>query len=161
MYLIVSQDDLTKLKSETVADLLSRLRPRVHAAAGSIVRVPEKPNAVVAADTELDYEDVVDLTSNQVADLVDGINEKSVDGLRLLAELGPIIDAELLLAEGIEDLGRFQAGITRRTRTITGNKSARLLAFDEWAWDDETSTLSGHYAVTEATYLALKEVFSL
>jgi hypothetical protein len=85
-----------------------------------------------------------------------------IDEAHLFAENGPIIDAHLLDGVGITNYGHFQGRVTKRTRTITGNKKACLFGWDEWKWSEDGKTLlSGRYAVTATTYGSLRQFFGL
>jgi hypothetical protein len=60
----------------------------------------------------------------QIESFMEGCSEKTVAGLRVIAEHGPVIHAKLLNDVGIENYGSFQGGVTKRTRTITGDSEA-------------------------------------
>jgi hypothetical protein len=76
----------------------------------------------------------------------------------VIAEHGPVIHAKLLNDVGIENYGSFQGGVTKRTRTITGDSEACLFAFDDWSEAEEGV---GHFAVTKNTFRSLRIYFEL
>jgi hypothetical protein len=159
MFLVLSGADYAQLRPETQADLLARFGQQTIAAEPLASPAPQE----TIPDAEgFNFEDVVDLTPAQVAAFVDGIHQQTVDGLRMFAEHGPIIDAHLLDGVGITNYSHFQGRVTKRTRTITGNKKACLFGWDEWKWSEDGKTLlSGRYAVTSTTYGSLRESFGL
>src|SRR5207302_7489410 len=110
--LILTSDDCKRLAPETLAALLTQLK--------SQAPTPVAPEALPEAD-EFDMVDVVDLTRDQVAQFVEGIHEQTVNGLRIFAEHGPVIDAHLLDQVGITNYAHFQGRVTKRTRTVTRN----------------------------------------
>jgi hypothetical protein len=94
----------------------------------------------------------------QIESFMEGCSEKTVAGLRVIAEHGPVIHAKLLNDVGIENYGSFQGGVTKRTRTITGDSEACLFAFDDWSEAEEGV---GHFAVTKNTFRSLRIYFEL
>jgi hypothetical protein len=90
---------------------------------------------------------------------MDGCSEETIHGLLAIAELGPVIHASRLNPTFNQDTYRyFQGAVTKRTRTITGDKDACLLAWDDW---DKSSDGIGHYAVTMTTFHSLRRYFEL
>lgn len=55
----------------------------------------------------------------------------------------------------------FQSQTTIRTRTVTGDKEAFLLTWDDWDWNEEEGLVSGRYAVSPVTYQSLRKFFGL
>lgn len=159
MYLILTDVDLRGLKPETRADLFASVSPvPMNLPANT---APPATAPVPGAKGIDDMRDVVDLTPEQVATFVDGIHQQTIDGLRVFAEHGPVIDAHRLDEVGITNYSHFQGRVTKRTRTVTGNKDAYLFGWDEWEWEDDTTLTSGRYAVTETTYRSLRKFFGL
>ncbi|WP_225008350.1 hypothetical protein [Novosphingobium percolationis] len=87
-----------------------------------------------------------------------GCSDKTIAGLKVFAEHGPIIQAKLLTAIGIEKIGHFQGRVTQRTRTVTGDENAFLFAWDNW---EEVGEGEGQYAVTPTTFRSLRIYFEL
>jgi hypothetical protein len=146
MQLVLNEDDLSRLKPSTRADLLA-----------TVFREPEKD---IPKNTEdYDWENRVDLTPEQVAVFIEGCSPETVEGLRVIAEEGPDISAHLLEKAGIENWGHFQGRTTKRARTVTGNKQAYLLAWDDWQAEHNQEAGCGHYAVTRRTFDSLREYF--
>jgi len=106
-----------------------------------------------------EWDDVVDLTPAQVEEFIAGCSLKTVAGLRVIAEHGPVIRASLLGRAGIENYGHFQGRITTRVRTVTGNRNAFMVTWDNWQSEENAGI--GHYAVTAKTYRALRIYFKL
>jgi hypothetical protein len=105
------------------------------------------------------WHDVVDLTPGQVEVFMKGCSTRTIAGLRVIAEHGPVIHASLLDRAGIENYGHFQGRVTLRTRTVTGNPEAFLLTWDDW--QSKANGGTGHYAVTVKTHRSLRIYFQL
>lgn len=146
MQLVLTETDLSKLKPSTRADLLAYLFPTLHEKA-------------VDNPLGLEWDDVVSLTPGQVEEFMAGCADETKAGLRVIAEHGPTIHASKLAEAGIENYGHFQGRVTKRTRTITGNKHAFLFTWDDWTSEENDGV--GHYAVTDATYRSLRIFFDL
>ena len=105
----------------------------------------------------MDFTGVVDLKPEQVSDFMSGLQHKTKDCLRVVAEHGPIIDAKLL---GIENYSHFQASMTKRIRTLTDDKNARLITWGDWM-KSENGDITFYYGVTIVTYKSLRMYFDL
>ena len=165
MEISLSQNDLASLSPATRAEILDGLLrgPRV----GTL-----SPEALEGEDEEyrgFDMEGVVDLTYKQVREWMEAASEHTKAGLRVFAEQGPIIPKKALVealekAREKEDRERamstshFQSRTTVRTRTVTRNKDAYLLGWDDWDLVEEGE---GRYAVTRTTYESLRRYFRL
>jgi hypothetical protein len=146
MQIVLTEEDLTKLAPSTRADLMAHIFPMKSAKQGD-------------NDPSLDWVDVVDLTPGQVEEFMDGCAPETIAGLRVIAEHGPKIHADLLRQAGIENYGHFQGRVTKRTRTVTGDRHAFLFSWDDW--QSEKNGGVGHYAVTAATHRSLRIYFNL
>lgn len=148
MYLVIGDADLSRLKPETIADLLNLRSLIVH---------PDD-NSTAHTDEEDEAEDVVSLTPSQVAEFMEGISPETRDGLRVFAEHGPKIRATLLADVGINSYSHFQMRVTKRTRTILRDRSKFLFNWDDW---DSFDNGVGHYWVTMKTWRSLRTFFGL
>jgi len=146
MQLILTEDDLNKLKPATRADLIAILFP-----AGL--------QQIANSSDGLSWDDVVDLTPGQIEYLISGCSDQTIYGLKIIAEHGPKIHASLLDEAGIENYGHFQGRVTKRTRTVTGNKHAFLFTWDDWTSAENGGV--GHYAVTDKTFRSLRIYFNM
>lgn len=148
MQIIINDTDLIKLKPATRQDLLATL---FRSAASTPAQNAEG----------FEWEEVVDLTPDQVEEFMQGCSPQTVAGLRVIAEHGPVIAANLLHEAEIENYGHFQGRVTKRTRTITGDKHAFLFTWDDWQSEENAERGYGHYAVTETTFRSLRKYFDL
>ena len=146
MQLMLNEADLNKLKPSTRADLLANLFPPAQ----------ERPTQ---NSRGFDWDEVVNLTPGQVEEFMAGCADETKAGLRVIAQHGPMIHASLLAQAGIENYGHFQGRVTKRTRTVTGDKHAFLFTWDDWSSEENEGV--GHYAVTDATYRSLRIFFNL
>ena len=105
----------------------------------------------------IDMNEVSDLTPKQMREWMLNASDKTKLGLRLFAEKA-VVTAQELIDVGVENLAHFQSRTTIRTRTITGDKSAFLLGWDDWRQAEENQ---GRYAVTPFTHQALRAYFKL
>lgn len=147
MHIVLTETDFIKLKRSTRADLLKTL-------------FPLNDDEPTGDDTlSFNWDEVASLTPGEVEEFMSGCSEETIAGLRIVAENGPQIHASLLEKAGIENYGHFQGRVTKRTRTVTGNKHAYLFAWDDW--NSEENEGVGHYAVTAATHRSLRIFFDL
>ena len=153
MKVTLSRKDLSRLSASTRTEILTYL--------GSQVSGETSP--VDPHDTEYDGFDMVDvaeLTYNQMRTWMEAASDWTKNGLRVFAEQGPIVHVDALMA-GLSKDGRsdnyshFQSRTTIRTRTVTGNREAYLLGWDDW------ETGEGRYAVTRQTYQSLRRYFRI
>lgn len=146
--LMLTKDDIRSLSPSAQEELKQLLfaKPRVDVAG--------LPDGFTADD----FEDVVDLTPGQMEDFMAGCSAETVAGLKIIAENGPVIHASQLDAAGIDNYGHFQGRVTKRTRTITGNRDAYLFTWDDWT---QQPGGVGHYVVTPATFRSLRIYFKL
>ena len=146
MQIVLTEQDLIKLSPSTRADLMAHIFPAVSPSQGE-------------NDARFEWDDVVDLTPGEVEEFMEGCAPETIAGLRVIAEHGPVIRANLLDQAGIENYGHFQGRVTKRTRTVTGNRHAYLFTWDDWQSEENGGV--GHYAVTAATHRSLRIYFNL
>jgi len=146
MQLVLTEEDLIKLKPSTRADLVANLFPTTHEK-----RVDNLHG--------FNWVEVVSLTPGQVEKFMAGCSDETKAGLKVIAEKGPVIHASLLEGVGIENYGHFQGRVTKRTRTVTGDKHAFLFGWDDW--NSEENGGIGHFGVTDETYRSLRIFFEL
>ena len=147
MRLILTEADISKLSPSARAELAALAFPRANTA----------PTEFPAGFTAEDYEGVVDLTPGQMEEFMEGCSEETKAGLRVIAENGPVIHGSLLDAAGVDNYRHFQSRVTKRTRTVTGDKAAYLFTWDDW----KAAGGVGHYAVTPGTFRSLRIYFNL
>jgi hypothetical protein len=176
MELRLNADDCARLRPETLAQVLRELGLY---APGLGSRAPEasdgSPNNPQDSWTEeWNFTNVADLTVPQIRDFIRGY-EQVESALRLFAEHGPVLDARLLANVGVVDdptgeergwdgviaISSFQRNMTKRVRTVTGNKMAFLFTWGPWEHDSEGRLTSGQYVVSPATFRALRKYFDL
>ena len=150
MMIVLTDTDLSKLKQTSRADIMSVLLRSTAAAA------PPQNQA-----EGFEWEEVVDLTPDQVEEFMQGCSQQTVAGLKVIAEHGPVIAANLLQEAGIENYGHFQGRVTKRTRTVTGDTRAFLFTWDDWSEGENAERGYGHYAVTDTTFRSLRGFFGL
>lgn len=148
MLIVLTKDDFNAFSPSTRAELLASFSSKPKSASG------EFPEGFDADD----FENVVDLTPGEIETFMENCSEQTVAGLKVFAEHGPKIHASLLDAADIENYGHFQGRVTKRTRTVTGDKDAFLFAWDNW---QDAPDGIGHYAVTQATYRSLRIYFEI
>lgn len=150
MLVTLTAADFGKLKASTRQELLMLLNEAAPA-----------PTPAPTYGEGFDWDDVVNLNPDQVAEFIDGCSEQTVAGLKILAERGPVIEAKLLREVGIHNYGHFQGRTTKRARTITGDRHAFLLTWDDWDSEENTARGYGSFAVTETTFRSLRIYFGL
>ena len=156
MEIRLTSEDCAQLSPDFIAQLIAQLRPAGTAAAVSPPPTPATPSA-----SDIDYEGVVNFTPRQISTFMRGCQQPTKDGLRVFAEHGPEIDADLLDSAGIKDYSRFQGNVTKRTRTVSEDPTAYLFGWNEWQYDASGKYLSGRYGVTPTTFASLRKYFGL
>lgn len=147
MRIMLDDSDLTKMDAATRAGLLAFLT-------GSTAPVQNYAPG-------FNWENVVDLTPDEVAVFMEGAAAKTRDGLRVFAERGPVIDADALNVAGITNYGHFQGRVTQRTRTIKGKKKVFLFTWDDWSTKENADRGFGRYAISNMTYNSLRTFFKI
>lgn len=167
--LMLSEQDLKHLTPGARAevyglfDLAAGISVAAMSAATPTSAGPAMPPAELDPEVRaaFDWQFAADLTLKQVQTWMEAASPKTKDGMRVIAEHGPVFHSTLLTEAGIDNLPHFQSRTTMRTRTVTGDKSAFLLTWDEWAWNEDETVLSGRYAVTPLTHQSLRRYFGL
>lgn len=153
MHIVLTPDDLRQL-SRGARDELFAL------ALGQDPK--DAPAPAVDSDTPeyqgIDMNDVVDLSFRQIQRWMTAASDQTKQGLYVFATRGPIVRAKTLTQAGIANLPHFQSRTTIRTRTITGDRDAYLLGWDDWSRVEDGE---GRYAVTPTTYRSLRRYFGL
>lgn len=153
MHIVLTADDLRQLSRGARDELLAL-------ALGQDTR--EAPAPAVAAENPeyqgFNMNDVVDLSFRQMQRWMAAASDQTKQGLHVFATRGPIVQAKTLTQAGITNLPHFQSRTTIRTRTVTGNRDAYLLGWDDWGRVEEGE---GRYAVTPTTYRSLRRYFGL
>lgn len=154
MKLTLSKKDLFRLSEPTRAEILDYLS----------LRAPEEEPPADDPDQEyvgFDMTHVADLTYRQMWTWMEAASDWTKAGLKVFAEQGPIVHVGALVealkntTNGSDNYSQFQSRTTVRTRTVTGNREAYLLGWNNW---DEEET---QYAVTRQTYKSLRRYFRL
>lgn len=112
----------------------------------------------ISPNIALDFTDVVSLSPGGVEEFMDGCAQQTIDGMRVFAIHGPVIRAEMLNEAGIENYAHFQSRVTKRTRTVTGERDKFLFSWDDWT---EHESGVGYYAVTSETLRSLRIYFRM
>jgi hypothetical protein len=151
MMMILTNDDFAALSPSAKREIMNLV--------GAIKEEVPPPGPFLGeAYKNVDMRDVVDLTFKQIQTWMEAAAEKTQAGLRIFAEKGPVIRAKDLTDIGIDNLSHFQSRTTIRTRTVTGDKGAYLLGYDDWSQVDDGE---GRYAVTPTTHASLRRYFQL
>lgn len=159
MKLILSKKDLFRLSERTRAEILDYL---------SSPRGPEEERPADDPDQEyvgFDMEYVAALSFRQMQIWMKAASNWTKAGLKVFAEQGPIVHVETLVEALKEeekrsgkdkvkgDYSQFQSRTTVRTRTVTGNREAYLLGWNDWEEEE------GKYAIKRRTYKSLRRYF--
>jgi len=151
MQILLTSDDFAQLSAGAREEILTRL-------------LGKEPDAVPsAAPSEprykgIDMTNVVHLSYREIRKWMEAASDKTKAGLLVFAERQGVVRAKDLTAAGIDNLAHFQSRTTIRTRTVTGNRDAFLLGWDDWYKVDDGE---GRYAVTPETCRSLRRYFQL
>jgi hypothetical protein len=148
--LIVTTEAYSRLSAKTKAELLNAV---FHAA------IPDSNSSEEPFDPkDFSWDGVVDFSPGEIEEFMATLSNETKDGLKVIAERGPVVRAAWLNSSGIESYASFQRSTTRRTRSLTGGKNDFLLTWDDWNNKEEGE---GCYAVSAATHRALRIFFDL
>ena len=111
MMVVLTDTDLSKLKQASRADIMSVLLRSTEAA------IPSQNQA-----EGFPWEEVVDLTPDQVEEFVQGCAPQTVAGLKVIAEHGPVIAANLLVIRMLS----FSPGTTGAKEKTLNEATATL-----------------------------------
>lgn len=158
MQIVLTDNEFSKLKPATRQELLALLL-------SSSATVNPADNHAEG----FEWDEVVDLSPDEVKEFIEGnrernfgpIAEQTAQGLKIIANHGPVILANVLNKAGIENYGHFQGRVTKRTRTVTENKHAYLFTWDDWNSEENIERGYGYYAVTETTFRSLRAYFGI
>lgn len=154
MQIVLTDDDLASFSQPTRNEILRRF--------GDVMGSLPVPPPVPAPEWRERFDDVhldkrEDITYKLIQRWMDGVSDHVRQGVRLLAEHGPVIEASLLRDAGI-NLKQFQSATTRRTRKVTGDANAYFLAWNHWTGLDDPQ---GKFAVSPITHQSLRRYFGL
>ena len=154
MMIVLTGEDIAGFSDATRNEILRRLE-------GSIGEMPSRSPLPAPELSDL-YHDIhmphlEDVTFKHISKWMEGVSQRVRDGLRIIAEHGPVIEANALFEAGI-NIRQFQSATTRRTRSLTGDPQAYLLAWDRWQGMDDPM---GRYAVSPITHQSLRRYFDL
>lgn len=151
MQIVLTSDDLARLSLGAREEILTRLLGKEPGAAPPAV--PSEPRY-----KGIDMTNVARLSYREIRKWMEAASDKTKAGLQVFAQRNGVVRAKDLTAAGIDNLAHFQSRTTIRTRTITGNRDAYLLGWDDWYKVDEGE---GRYAVTPETCRSLRRYFEL
>ena len=150
MQIILTGDDLARLSQSARDEILAQLLGK-----------EEPPLPVIPLGPQydgIDLTDVARLSFREIQKWMEAASEKTKAGLRVFAESPVVRAGDLKEKAGIDNLAHFQSRTTIRTRTVTGNRNAYLLGWDDWYKVEEGQ---GRYAVTPETHRSLRRYFQL
>ena len=151
MFITLTADDFSSLSLSTRNEILKLAGAAKEGASSAL-------SDLGVAYKNVDMTGVANLTFKQVQTWMEAASDKTKSGLRVFAERGPVVRAQELIDAGIDNTSHFQSRTTIRTRTVTGDKEAYLLGWDDWGQVKENQ---GRYAVTPLTHASLRQYFQL
>ncbi len=154
MDIVLSAADLKSLSQSARNEILQR-------ALGEGGNLPNS-NPIPAPHWQQQFDDIhvenlEDITFKYVGRWMERLPDEVRQGVRIIAEHGPVIRARQL-TELVIDIRRFQSATTRRTRALSGDKNAYFLAWNNWAGMDDPDA---KYAVSPITHQSLRRYFGL
>lgn len=151
MQILLTSDDLAQLSPGAREEILARLLGKEPGATPPAA--PSEPRY-----KGIDMTNVAHLSYREIRKWMEAASDKTKAGLLVFAERNGVVRAKDLTGAGIDNLAHFQSRTTIRTRTITGNRDAFLLGWDDWYKVDDGE---GRYAVTPETCRSLRRYFQL
>lgn len=164
--LVIALEDFDRLSPATRAELMA-LFGAGPAAGNTAVAVPAPLEAAgLSSEEDAPYP----LNPREAKELLRGLSHGSRGVLRLFCQnfdgrVGRVSLEELLRATGHKDsqsLRKAISGITRRLRTVTGDKKAWILDWrdEDWQWDEAKKTyVAGAYFIDSPAIRSLCHAF--
>lgn len=154
MNIVLTLEDLAGFSQQTRDELLRHVTDTV----GGLPAA----RPVAAPEHRENYDDihlsnVEDLTYKQIQIWMDRLPGYAREGVRIIAEQGPVVSAGMLTDAGIS-IRQFQNATTRRTRKLTGERSSYFLGWNHWR---DLGDPENKYAVTPITHQSLRRYFGL
>lgn len=153
--LFISSDDFRGMAPELQAQLQDWLAGRGRQASATSVPPVEVPESAPGGE-----EDGSDLSLAQAKRLLEGCGDKTKAVLRIVfsKDKRSFVRGEIAREMGgtLSDLGGVWAGLTKRTRTVLGDKNAGLFA---WDWDDAKGDWIGESS--ETTYQSMRKALGI
>lgn len=131
--IMLSVEDLNRLPVEARDAVLDLFRSEKDS------WTEEEEEVTPAAGPQADEEEPVEMSFGQAKRFLAGCSEKSISIMKhVVMQPNPFRYKDLLTALGdsVDDAGGVWGGLTKRTRTITGEKNARLIIWDETMKED-------------------------
>lgn len=148
--LIVTPEAYNRLGAKTKAELL---------AAVFQASIPEATGGPYPFDPlDFSWTDIVEFSPGEIEEFMSTLSPETTAALKIIAERGPVVQANWLDSSGIESYASFQRSTTRRTRSLTEGKNDFFLTWDNW---DEKPDGEGLYAVSATTHRSLRVFFDL
>lgn len=152
MNIVLSADDLASFSPATRNEILRRFSDLMGSLPVSDVAPAPAWGDWYAGHSTRHLEDI---TQKHIERWMEKLSPSVAQGVRIIAERGPVFDAHWLSDADI-NLKQFQSAVTKRTRGITGDRDAKLLL---WAASD--SDPYGTYAVSPITHQSMRWFFGL
>lgn len=168
--IVISENDFARLSAPTQQELLGLLQSGVDSAADQDALEDTMPRPPVTWDPE--GEEAFPLAPREAKELLRGIAPQSKAILRSFCEnlrngTGWATIEELMTASGHDSpqgLMKAMPAITRRLRTVTGNKEAWIFDWydEDWEWDRDRKTWAkGLYFIPSPAILSLRQAFGM
>lgn len=154
MFIILTEQDLARLSAAARHEIIAAC-PELPASMSRILHYAAPERCTAYEGIAMDQ--VEDATRKHVRNLVVGLSGAVTNGLRLIAQGGPVIYAQTLLDAGIS-IRHFQSGTTRRVRALTKDENSYLLGWDNWS---AVEPGRGRFAVSPITHQSLQYYFGL
>jgi hypothetical protein len=152
MHVTLTSEDLSQLSEEARGEIAALLFGRTPQAG------PPQDAVEDAEYAGFDMTGVVELSFQQIQKWMAAASDQTKQGLYVFATRGPFVSVRELQVAGITNLRHFQSRTTVRTRTVTGDRDAYLLGWNDWSRAEEGE---GRYAVTRVTHRSLQRYFGL
>lgn len=121
-------------------------------------------NSGVSSPSE---DQLVEITNEMLQRFVNNISPKTLSALRVIAQSESpsfhLKDVVSIIgdAETPNDIKSIWTGLTRRTRTITDNKKAKLISWGYWEEDEAGNNIDCIGVISPVTHDSLREYFNL
>lgn len=152
--ILLTAHDLAAFTESTRAEILWRLQDT----SGNVqIRATFPAPSFSDAYDDIHTSNLEDITFKRMGKWMEGLSDQVRTGVRIIAQHGPVIEANRLREAGI-NVRQFQSATTRRTRAITGDSEAYFLGWNKWLGIDDPQ---GKFAVSPITHQSLQRYFGI
>ena len=161
----LSEDVIQSLPRAAKEALLIELQRRLQGTTPTLETAVAPPAAALVEEVNEEEEQAADLSVAQAMRFLEGCSEKTKKVIRAIVGGGSRDFRLTALAQTlnltIDDVGGVWGGLTKRTRTILGDKKSKLIAWTRNFYDAQDNWIDAAGEVSEVTYVSFRKALEV